>query len=425
MPDNISILYDISALGTGHAINRARTGVFRVVEHGALGLVEASECSVVFGASQCNYTLCHGYLETNRSLTQVKLSLPDDILSSIYNIIEPIKDNISKSKASFLKATLLRKMYQAGKKYTSPLADKDLDNADIYHSPIHPLPAQVINNRGIIKFQTIHDLIPLLYPWFFTAMETEMTQKIVARLDADTFIICVSQSTKNDLLMIKPELDPNKVFVIPLAAGEQFEPCLDLARIRSIKMKYGIPPDSRYLLSVSTLEPRKNIDQTIRSFIRLCRQEKVADLCLVLVGPKGWDYDKIFTEIEGADAIKNNIILTGFVPDEDLSPLYSGALVFTYPSLYEGFGLPPLEAMQCGTPVITSNTSSLPEVVGDAGIMIDPNDADALDHAIFSIYSDRSLRTKLSVKSCHRAKQFSWQRNLRETIDAYKKALDY
>ncbi len=419
----ISVLYDISALGTGHVINRARAGIFRVVEHGAHGLFDSEECVVIFCASQCNSTLCQGYLELNPVLSQVKLSLPDDIISNLYNFIEPIKDNLSRSKASFLKRNILRKIYQRGKKYTRPLADSDLKNIDIYHSPIHPMPAQVLKNGRIKKFQTIHDLIPLLFPQYFTSVEIEMTERILAALTGETFVICVSHSTKKDLLNLKPELDPDKIFVIPLAAGEQFKPCTDRQNVIDIKKKYGIPEVCRYILSVSTLEPRKNIDQTIRSFIRITRQRKINDLCLVLAGAKGWDYGRIFSEIEGAAAIQDKIILTGYVPDEDLSPLYSGAMAFVYPSFYEGFGLPPLEAMQCGTPVITSNTSSLPEVVGDAGIMVDPTDSDALDKAILDVYSNESFRSDLVEKSICRAFQFSWERNANETILAYKTAL--
>jgi glycosyltransferase involved in cell wall biosynthesis len=156
----------------------------------------------------------------------------------------------------------------------------------------------------------------------------------------------------------------------------------------------------------------------------LIREQKIDDLCLVLTGAKGWDYDRIFGEIANSVDVQDKIILTGYVPDEDLSPLYSGALAFVYPSLYEGFGLPPLEAMQCGTPVITSNTSSLPEVVGDAGIMVAPTDSDALCQAMLDLYCSDALRRDLAQKSLLRAKQFSWQKTTRETINAYKKALN-
>ncbi len=143
-------------------------------------------------------------------------------------------------------------------------------------------------------------------------------------------------------------------------------------------------------------------------------------LHLVLVGKKGWLDNNIHSEISNLyPRLRERIIFTGYVPDEDLAPLYSGSLVFVYPSVYEGFGLPPLEAMQCGTPVITSNTSSLPEVVGNAGITVAPLDEDSLCHSIWELYQNDSLRNSLSTKSIEQAAKFSWEKCLQQTISAY------
>lgn len=419
----MKILYDISALGTGHFLNRARTGIFRVVEHGAYGLADAQGCSVAFCASQCNFTMCQGYLDAHPGLTEIKLSLSDDMLSSLYNMIEPIKDSISESPARFLKTRLLKRLYNLGKEYTYPLGGKDLREMDIYHSPVHPIPHQISKENRIIKFQTLHDLIPLLHPQLFVWNDAEILRKVLAGINQRTFVICVSESTKHDLCNYLKKIDPDRIFVIPLAAGEKFYHCTDFETIVGIRKKYHIPRDCHYILSVSTLEPRKNIDHTIRCFIRLIREQGIDDLYLVLTGAKGWDYDRIFNEIENSVEIQDRIILTGYVPDEDLAPLYSGALAFVYPSLYEGFGLPPLEAMQCGIPVITSNTSSLPEVVGDAGIMVAPTDSDALCQAMLDLYRSDALRQELAQRLLLRAKQFSWQKNTEDTVSAYRKAL--
>ena len=144
---------------------------------------------------------------------------------------------------------------------------------------------------------------------------------------------------------------------------------------------------------------------------------------LVLVGGKGWHDDKIFHALELQNDLRGRIIVTGFAPDADLSPLYSGALAFVYPSLYEGFGLPPLEAMQCGTPVITSDNSALPEVVGDAGIMVNARDEDALCAAMWQLYAHPARCNDLSAKSLQRAEQFSWEKCRALTIEAYRFAL--
>ena len=192
--------------------------------------------------------------------------------------------------------------------------------------------------------------------------------------------------------------------------------------LEQVRKKFGIP-NGPYILSLSTLEPRKNIAQTIRCFVRLLEQEKIDDLSLVLVGSKGWDYDSIFEEIAASPKIRDRIIVTGYAADEDLAPLYSGATMFVYPSFYEGFGLPPLEAMQCGVPVITSNTSSLPEVVGEAGIMVDPHDADELSQAMLKIYNSTDARQRMSLESLEQAQKFSWKRCAEQTIDTYKAAV--
>ena len=177
-------------------------------------------------------------------------------------------------------------------------------------------------------------------------------------------------------------------------------------------------PEGSYVLSLCTLEPRKNIEQVLRCFVRLVRENPLPELSLVLAGTKGWDFERIFDEIKGAAEIRGRIIVTGYVDDDDLPALYGGATMFVYPSFYEGFGLPPLEAMQCGVPVISSNTSSLPEVVGDAGLMVDPADEAGLCQAMYRLCHEQSLREQLSARAVARARLFSWERCGRETVAA-------
>jgi glycosyltransferase involved in cell wall biosynthesis len=155
----------------------------------------------------------------------------------------------------------------------------------------------------------------------------------------------------------------------------------------------------------------------------MCDEQHLRDLSLVLVGREGWLNDALFQAISESRSVRDRIIVTGYVPDTDLAPFYSGALAFVYPSVYEGFGLPVLEAMQCGAPVVTSNTSSLPEVVGEAGIMVDPADADALCAAMYELYSDPCLREDLAHRSMERAGQFSWDKCVQETLQAYRTSL--
>jgi glycosyltransferase involved in cell wall biosynthesis len=264
-------------------------------------------------------------------------------------------------------------------------------------------------------------LIPIFYPKYFNGRKILQVKKALNSISPSDFAICISQSTKNDFCS-RFKFDPSRVFVIPLAASRSFSPCRDLQLICDVKKKYKIPPVP-YLLSVGTLEPRKNIKQLLISFQQIIAQEKTRDLNLVLVGAGSNFYYQLLERFNFSHDLKKRIIITGYIPDQDLAPLYSGALAFVYLSLYEGFGLPPLEAMQCGVPVITSNVSSLPEVVGDAGIMVSPHDTDAICHNILKIHDSSSFRQHLTEKSLKQAQKFSWKKHFKQTMNAYESVI--
>ena len=431
----MKVLYDISVLGTGYYYPRARTGVFRVVEHIAYGLASSKECDLSFCASESFQTLNQSldYLAFNSHFKGV--SLPETHFTKIKRVLDSqlrdfnteINNACNEEQLKILYLKILRKLlYHTDKMIGGNsfhlIAPKTLEQADIFHSPFYPIPEQVKRVKNKNTFLTVYDLIPIMFPQFFEFKEDHLLNKILDSLAPDNWAICISDSTKNDLCNKFPKIDPSRVFVTPLAASELFYPCNDSEQISLIRKKYNIP-NAPYILSLSTLEPRKNIDHTIRCFAHLSQQEHIKDLYLVLVGTKGWDYNKIFEEISNNNSLQDRIIVTGYVADEDLAALYSGAMAFVYPSFYEGFGLPPLEAMQCGVPVITSNTSSLPEVVGDAGIMVSPTDTDALCQSMLEIYNNPSLRKTMSLRSIERSKQFSWEKCTQSTINAYKTAL--
>lgn len=290
-------------------------------------------------------------------------------------------------------------------------------NADIFHSFYYPLNNEVKRYTNLKRVVTVHDLIPILFPdLHFTS---SLIKNIIESIGKDGFAICVSENTKKDLLAYAPHINPKNVFVSLLAAStEHFYVCTDDEKFSIIKKKYNLP--DKYFLSVGTLEPRKNVDHVIRTFLKVIKENNINDLGLVLVGAKGWDYDKIFNEYENAQELKSKIIITGRVPDEDLASLYSHAHSFYYMSLYEGFGLPPLEAMQCGVATVTSNTSSLPEVVGDAAIMLNPKDVESLSTVMLNLYTDDDLRSFYSKKGLQRSKMFSWEKCADQHAEIYK-----
>jgi glycosyltransferase involved in cell wall biosynthesis len=219
-------------------------------------------------------------------------------------------------------------------------------------------------------------------------------------------------------------VEPERITVAPLAASPDiFARETDARHIQTVRSRYGIPA-GEYILTVNTLEPRKNLAHAIRSFVELVEASHAKDLSFVLVGNSGWKDEEILAQLSQSRVARDRVVVTGFVPDADLAALYSGGLFFVYPSLYEGFGLPPLEAMQCGLPVIASNTSSLPEVVGNAGLLIDPRDPTELTQAMSRLLEDTSLRATLQQRALERARQFSWERTADTTIAAYRAAAE-
>jgi len=424
------ISYDITTLGMGYYNYLARTGVFRYVENLAYGIRKSRECELLFCTSGSYHNLCMAidYLKSQPEIQEVNLLYKSRKYQQIiFNLEQQLNAQIEqKSATEKLLLKIIRKALSyignITESFYQPVDDKNITGIDIYHSPLQPIPKNILKEKHIKKFLSVMDIIPILYPEFFKFREDNSLKEAIAGLDSDSWVLCISQSTKNDLCNYSKLIDPSKAIVTHLAASELFYPCLNPQKQNFVRSKYGIP-NAPYILSLSTLEPRKNINHTIRCFINLVEQENINELYLVLVGTKGWSYDKTFAEIYSDSHVKDRVIITGYVADEDLAALYSGAIAFVYPSFYEGFGLPPLEAMQCGIPVITSNTSSLPEVVGDAGIMLDPKDADGLCQNLLELYNKPSLRQSMSQKSLEQSKKFSWEKCTQETISAYKMAL--
>ena len=419
---SISVMYDISVLGASLYRQRARTGVARVIENLSHALLENAAVGVTFCASwtplQCIQTI--KYLEREWHYELPEFNLPrNPVLRLLVRQMEKLYPAPGIRPWS---RRVINSMLLPANMLMRNMPAQGMADCDLYHSTFYPLPAKHRRKEPVQRIQTVYDLIPVLYPQYFGASERAFMRRLLASIGGGDRILAISESTRSDLCDYTG-IDPGQVSVIHLAASERFFPCTDPQRISSIRSNYGIP-DGHYVLSLCTLEPRKNIDQTIRCFIHLVKQQGIKDLNLVLVGTRGWDFERIFDEIDGAAELRRRIVTTGYVPDEDLAPIYSGALMFAYPSQYEGFGLPPLEAMQCGVPVISSNTSSLPEVVGNAGIMVDPYDGEALSQAMLDLYRDTKLRKMLSAQGISRAKEFSWKRCAHETVAAYRAALE-
>ncbi|MBI2589814.1 glycosyltransferase family 4 protein [Candidatus Berkelbacteria bacterium] len=228
-------------------------------------------------------------------------------------------------------------------------------------------------------------------------------------------IIAISEHTKRDAIKLLG-LDEAKITVIYEAADSVFQPIRDRESLTSIRAKYQT--GDKFILHVGTLNPRKNLEFLVKVFAEV-RKRVGHRWKLVITGQKGWYYEGLFKLVEKL-GLQSAVVFTGYINDHDKPLLYNAASIFAFPSLYEGAGLPPLEAMSCGTPVVSSNTSSLPEMVGEGGILLSPTNLSAWARALTSLIADASLRRELAGKGRKQARRFSWERTAKETIRIYE-----
>jgi len=273
---------------------------------------------------------------------------------------------------------------------------------------------------GCNSILTIHDLSFLRYKEYFSLRKNIWHQFINIKKLVKKFnlIIAVSESTKNDLVELC-NINPEKIRVIYSGISEQFRKIvINDIKLLEVKKKYNLP--EKFIFYLSTLEPRKNVESIIQAYNELRNKNKnLADMKLVLAGAKGWKANNIF-KIWEQSKYQEDIIFLGYVKGDDKVYFYNLASLFVYPSFYEGFGFPPLEAMACGTPVVTSSVSSLPEVVGDSAIMVDPYNINDIATAMEQVLTNQDLANLLIKKSLEQARQFSWQKSAREYLEVFK-----
>ncbi len=281
---------------------------------------------------------------------------------------------------------------------------------DVCHFPNYLAPVA----PGCPYLVTIHDMTLFITPRFHRFKKLVLDRTLVPHVARRAArIITVSKSARNDIVRYL-KVPKEKVHVIMNAVSPAFKPVVDKASLDAVCARYGL--DVPYVLYVGTIEPRKNLTRLIQAFAQL--RKAGLPHKLVLVGQQGWHCEPIYAEVE-KQGLQQDAIFTGYVPFDDLPALYSAAESMAFPSLYEGFGLPVLEAMACGTPVVTSASSSLAEVAGDAALLVDPFSVEEIASALRRIHSDRALAEELSYKGRERAAQFTWERAARATLALY------
>jgi glycosyltransferase involved in cell wall biosynthesis len=292
---------------------------------------------------------------------------------------------------------------------------------DLIHLTL-PQSFQMIEDLEASRYLvTVHDCTHRLFPEFHTRPNIDASERgMEFSLKKEANFIAVSRSAGADLLELY-NIPPQQVTMIYEGSDPlTFYPVSDETRLNQLREAYGIPKGVPYFLTLSTLEPRKNLSNTLRAFSRLLRDMPDSPVHLVIAGRLGWKYDQFLSDLERH---RERVIFTDFVPDKDLAALYSGALAFSFVSHYEGFGLPALEAMACGVPVIYGNAGSLPEVVENAGLAANPNDIDQISRCFAALIQDPELRSEMSCRAVKRAAEFSWDTMVRSTVEVYRSLL--
>jgi glycosyltransferase involved in cell wall biosynthesis len=264
---------------------------------------------------------------------------------------------------------------------------------------------------------TIHDVIPLVLPRAFPPRHRWVLAAALARIRKQAEMVIVPSTATAEDVRRYLQVERERISVIPMGCDARFQPVAAPVQTAALRARYDLP--TRYILFVGTLEPRKNVKTLLQAFAQVIAEIPQDDLALVIAGGQGWGGDDYRATVD-ALRVHDYVRFTGFVEDDHLPDLYRCALLFVYPSLYEGFGLPVLEAMACGTPVITSNRTSLPEVAGDAALLVDPTRPEALAEAMTSIMYDGELRQRLRAKGLARARAFTWDAVAEQTVALYR-----
>jgi glycosyltransferase involved in cell wall biosynthesis len=411
-------MYEVGNLGLSFGTALTRSGIFRVTESFVMEALAHPEVDARFVATDSYVSevqLARYDRSVNGRLGERRVTAWDSDSSSLDESVS-LMDRLMAADAPDSATARLRAELALLNRMARPRPIAG--EVDVYHSIRQPLAGRD-RVRARVRLATIYDMVPSLYPEVTEERFVAFHDAVLRSIDVERdWVMCISECTKRDVARLT-RIPDDRIVVVPLAASpEIFRPEEDEARLASVLARYGVR-DGRYVLSLCTLEPRKNLSRLVTAFSTLGESPALDDVRLVLVGSLGWKSEALEETIRRVGLPTDRLKLLGHVPDEDLGALLTAASVFAYPSLYEGFGLPVLEAMQCGAPVVTSNTSSLPEVVGDAAVCVDPTDEAALAQAMTDVLLNADLAKELRRRGLERAKAFTWRRTVNEAVAAY------
>ena len=416
----LKLIYDASIVVNTTNANWARSGVYFSALNLLKEFAKRDDIELVLYCKTDDKNKAKKFLKDllKKDFACIFEFVPSKLIIALKRTIEKLPPLISKP---FYKANDLRKKLKNKNPQKKPNTQNPNEYNACYLSAAYDLPARFKHDESIIKYAIAYDVMPLIFPQYYKDSVDGWLQTF--KIFNNYFSI--SRHTKKDYLKHLEHLKEQNITTALLACDESFKPASN-EQINLAKQKYKIPENKKYIFSLCTLEPRKNLIRTLKTFIEFIKKNNIDDLVFVLGGGH-WEIfiKELEKSIDDLGAYKDKILKIGYVDDKDLAPLYSGALFFVYTSQYEGFGLPPLEAMSCGSAVITSDNSSLPEVVGDAGIMIAYDSDEAHIKAYEKYYFDENFRKENAKKGLERSGLFSWQKCADIMVNKMKQDLKF
>lgn len=412
----MKVLYDITTLANIHCAKGVNpAGIFWSVQELGLALSQRQDVDFYLSTAASQASKAIRYLRDtgNFSVEQFPLSMGDEGGSLAQELV--LSERAGKwqdAQNYFLRDYSPANIYGSGE-------------MDVFHVNWRG-ETSLPENSSTPVIATVYDLICLKTPEYFVqpGEENPIADYLEAYINSvkpEHSLVAISQAVKDDLLEIFPHLNSRQIYVLPLGVADRFAPCSDESRLAAAKSAYEIPEGQKYVLCVNTIEPRKNTVSVIKAYRKLLSGVGLADINLVLVGSDGWLSDDIHQLLDSdAEEASGGVYMTGFVDADDLPLIYAGAELFCYPSFDEGFGLPILEAMKSGVPVITSDRAVFREVAGDAAVFVEPTDVDALSEAMAKVLQDSKLAANLREAGRHRASEYSWKRSAEVMVDIYR-----
>lgn len=400
----MKLLFDATELSYFEEKSGHRGGVF-VVAINLLREFKKLGLDITLCCNFKRYYFLKNLIKNNRDFSEFELLEENSPINKLFGLLNFIVRNSSRK---IIYGILSISRYYENLFYIKNKKNiEQLKNFDVFFSPFTPPSKEISSAKHLKRFMMLHDIIPILENNNKIPNNPRLwSYKLYNTINSNDFYLTNSENTRQDFLKTYPFIEEENIKTALLGANESFSP-------------KKTESSEKYVFSLCTLGKRKNLIFSIRNFFKFIEKNKIEDLKLVLAGGVWKKFEKELYKTIG-EFDKSKVELMGYVDDEELPKLYSNALCFIYPSLYEGFGLPVLEAMSSGCPVITSNTSSLPEVIGECGIKINPKDDNEMIEALEKMYYDNIFRALCSERGLERAKEFSWEKCAKEIVDFIK-----